>query len=424
MRTGTMGAMHWKVRLSSVALAAAVFLAPLNLFLKWQESTAYVGGIFTDYLVPKFWIGEIPVLVILALWLPTRLKSIKKNSLKHWWPVLLLTATFIARQLTTPLPMVSGWYLVKLIELVLFGWCFASLWPTLNHRLIRLTVLSAILLQASLATFQFVAQRSLFAYEVLGETRLTYAINIARAQFATGEKIVPYGTTAHPNILAGVMVVLGVWWLQQQSNILRKKRALVLVAIISWVLFLTQAYSAIFAWVLYALWQSFPRLRQFGGWVAALIVITGPLLIATLPPNWQTPSTLRRNLLSEHAAQVWTQAPWGGTGLGLFTTTLHNPQQQVRELVRFIQPVHHVPLLILAETGVIGAGLLYFGWQYGRSWLTKNAHWLVILAPLLAFDHYLVTQWVGGFCLTLIASASLALPSRKTRELESRGESE
>ena len=57
----------------SLLIYAAIFLAPLNLFLKWGELNAYVGGIFTDYLVQKFWLSEIPLLLALFLWLPKKI---------------------------------------------------------------------------------------------------------------------------------------------------------------------------------------------------------------------------------------------------------------------------------------------------------------------------------------------------------------
>ena len=414
--------MTFKNYFFSLALAAALFLAPINLFFKWGESQAYVGGIFTDYLVQKLWLAEIPVLLIIALWFTKiiqreRLKIpsfFKKNAL---WLVVLLSLA--VRQYFSPLPATSWWYFTKLIELILFGLALTHFWPRLHMSLVRYALLITIVFQAGIATLQFVRQQPLFEYQVLGETQLTATLNIARAQFKTGQMILPYCTTAHPNILAGVVVIFGALWFQLRSNRQYKLpwQDLLTIGIISWVVFLTQSVSALLALLLFLFSQYFSQFKKYFLTLAISLIIAAPIVLMFLSEQWQTESTLRRVFLNAHATSVIFQQPVFGTGLGLFTSTLaHITSNNFSQFIRFIQPVHHIVLLWLAETGLLGITFLWLG--VSKLKFSNNFDWLLILAPLISLDHYLLTQWVGGVMMVLLINQAI----RQHRSLGRRNE--
>jgi hypothetical protein len=324
---------------------------------------------------------------------------LKKN--KIW---LFLLCLLITRQFFTPLPMVSLWYLAKAIQLGLLVWLLSASRSIINHPLLRQVILLALLLQIGVASLQFFRQSALFNYAVLGETQLTGTINIARADFKAGEMILPYGTTAHPNILAGVVLILNLSWLQLQVKF--KKHLgwleLTVVGLTSWVLFLSQSFTAILAFSLFLTVQSFPQLKKFSYQLASNLVLLLPLLIFLIPAQLQTESIFRRNFLNSQTLTVITGQPLAGVGLSMFATTLKTPFANAGELIRFIQPTHNVPLLLLAETGLLGGVSMYL---LAKKYLLKtDPAWLVLLAVLVSLDHYLVTQWVGGVLLVLIFS--------------------
>jgi O-antigen ligase len=409
--------MSFKNNSLSLLIAAAIFLAPINLFIKWGEAQAYVGGIFTDYLIQKFWLAEIPVILTILIWLVYLIRRqkikilpfLKKN---RWW-LLALSALFV-RQIFSPQPIIAGWYFLKMLELVFFARCLIDLWPKIHRALFRWALLLTIVFQAGLATYQFFQQQSLFAYHILGETQLTGSINIARAEFKTGEVILPYGTTAHPNILAGVVTILGIIWLQLGT---RHKRSinikyLSVVLIIVWILFITQSTSALLAFIIFLLLQIWPVLKLFSLQLAILIMIATPLALIFIPSHWQTESIFRRVFLNAHAVSVVASQPLLGTGLDQYTTKLKDiAGESSTQFIRFIQPVHNVPLLWLAETGLVGVILL--GSVVGRLKLNKHAVWLLVLAPILSLDHYLLTQWAGGMLLVIALAVQLAQQQAK-----------
>ncbi|OGJ38353.1 MAG: hypothetical protein A2383_03790 [Candidatus Pacebacteria bacterium RIFOXYB1_FULL_39_46] len=393
----------------SLLIYAAIFLAPLNLFLKWGELNAYVGGIFTDYLVQKFWLSEIPLLLALFLWLPKKIIQEKTkiiDFLKKNKFLLFFFSLLIVRQFFTPLPTVSFLYLAKVVELGLFVWLLRANQSIINRPLFRHVILLALSLQIAVASLQFFRQKSLFDYIVLGETQLTGAINIARVNFKSGEMILPYGTTAHPNILAGVIAIFSLIWLQLQAKF--KKQfgwwELIIIALSSWALFLTQSFTAIIGFSLFLGLQSFPKLKKIGYYLASNLLILIPLLIFLVPAQLQTESLFRRNFLNSQTIAVITQQPLTGVGVGMFTTTLKTPVFNANELIRFIQPTHNAPLLFIAETGLLGLLIIYL--LIKKQTLKIDPAWWLLLAVILSLDHYLVTQWIGGVLLVLILSSN------------------
>ncbi len=383
-------------------LASAIFLAPLNLFIKWGESHAYVGGIFSDYLVNKLWLAEIPVLLIAVWWLPKKIianrQKIIQFAKKYWWLFLGLLI-FVARQFFSILPTASWWYLLKVIELLIFAACLKEILPKVDRRLIEYVLLITVIFQFGVGLLQFINQQPLFDYHILGETQFTGSINVAKASFTDGETSLAYGTTAHPNILAGVVTILGLLWLEIRLLANKKPQwlELVVVAIIAVTLFITQSYSALLATSLFLLIKTFPSVAKQPKPLAWSIGLLIPLLLIFLTTQTNDQSIFRRAFLNAHAVSLVAEQPLFGTGLNNFTTTLD--QVTHPELVRFIQPAHNVFLLILAETGLLGLLLIWQALRAGR--LIIPTAWLVLLITLLSLDHYLVTQWVGGVLLAL-----------------------
>ncbi|HEX9817556.1 MAG TPA: O-antigen ligase family protein [Patescibacteria group bacterium] len=389
-------------------------MSPLNLFLKWGEINAYVGGIFSDYLLQKLWLSEIPLLLAIILWLPKKIIRekgkiilfLKKN--KAWFSLLIF---FIARQFFTPLPIISIWYLLKTIELGLFIWCIKDNWQAINQPLLSQVLLLSLLLQITVGLLQFHRQQALFPYMILGETQLAGTINIARANFKIGEVILPYGTTAHPNILTGTIMVTTFIWLELRTRVKKTLGWLELIvfSLSCWLIFLTQSMTAFLAMSLFLSLQIFPKLKVFGSYLASNLLVLLPLFIFLIPATLQTESLFRRNFLNSQAFAISQEQPIAGVGLGLFTTTLKTPSAHFGELVRFVQPAHNVPLLLLAETGIVGLLLVFL--TIKKYFWPIDAPWLVLLSVLLSLDHYLVTQWAGGVLLALI----LATKTQKLR---------
>ena len=229
-----------------------------------------------------------------------------------------------------------------------------------------------------------------------------------------------YGTLPHPNLLGGfTLMFLGgpaaLFFLSEK----RRPWALALLAGGAALLILTFSRSA---WVGLAAagvvltfhHRKFPRMRLF---VAGLAVLTG-LLAAALPlyrliftragagsVATEEFSNAGRVWLTEQAVQIIKDHPVLGVGAGTFILEYarHAPYGYL------IEPVHNLPLLVVAELGLAGALIgIGLGLLIVRSALRATRPESVLFSALLVgllvtsfFDHYLWTLAPGRMLLGL-----------------------
>lgn len=419
-----MGRLHFHALLQNAqlwSLVALVFFLPSNLFLTVSEYGALVQGLRVDYLIPKLYLTDIFILGILIVWCTEWYTTKRKKAAVEVdaprqiavVATVCLIVLFVAVQLVVSTrPVSTLWFMVNLVEFgVFFGWLVRHS-ALLRHSFVKLAFLSMLIFQSVLGLLQFSWQRSVFpSYTWLGETRLQHYAGISKGAFGGAERILPYGTTAHPNILAGVLAIGAVACaaLLLRGNEKQHRWLIVLSFILSiTVLLLTQSFSGMLAVVL-GIWIVWMRQRKkwlsprgFSRLVAAMVVGT-PLLLQLISEQTTLASITRRTWLNQAALELFVGLPLTGVGLNTFTAHVEKVMP-ITEVVRFVQPVHHVPLLILSEVGIAGMVLigicLWVWWRVGEfAALRKNWRELSIIAvpflPLLTLDHYLWTNQVG-----------------------------
>ncbi len=414
---------NWWARYSAtcnhVLVFLIVFTLPINLFYQIDTEGAYLRGLLVDYLIRKIYLHQVLLLVLAALNWRSLLRQLITWA-RAWqlllrrptvWVAVVLVGGLLWRQLSSPLPAVgvSQWLSLGAGGALVY-WLARRPPPQTNryHRTITRAALTAIAVQSALAYAQFTLQHSLFPYWLLGESNLHNLAHISRGQFFDIELILPYASAAHPNILAGCMTLLSLIVWQQLRGRATWQRSLLLGNLLL-ILGLTQSLSAAAALLAYALWRS--RLpRWLLAALAAIIIIATPLGLAQLSQDNTHPSLQRRISLNQAAWQMWQTQPLWGVGLQQFTTQLETyaPRQ---EIVRFVQPVHHVPLLILSEGGLwLVITLMYLAYL-ARHQLAISALFVPIV--IFSLDHYLLTQ--SGMWLLLLLFLLLAR-SRTNRD--------
>ena len=181
-------------------------------------------------------------------------------------------------------------------------------------------------LQSLVAIGQFALQKSLFGYWFLGETNLLHFAGIASQTIGGQEFILPSGTTPHPNVLAGVLLIGSVVLWQRRKDIPR------------WLLLSTLAVSlfgigvtfSLSAWLagMFALGfygvksqldTTHKRIVLAGVW--SLIVLI-PLVMSQFSVVSANPSLTRRSTLNQVAITTFAAQPLWGTGLNTFTRGL------------------------------------------------------------------------------------------------------
>ncbi len=396
-----------------------VFLIPVHFFKVLDDSTGYVHGLLIDYLIIKVHILDCVAVTFIAisLWLHA---SLFKNLMMHLKKQLffLTGAAFILIATI----FFSGEPLVGLLQLLRGGMCFLVFFIAhqrglLQSRMLGIALLALVSFQSVVAIYQYTFQQQIWGYMLLGEPAIQ-GYGITTGQVSGAELILPYGTTAHPNILAGTLSLSMLLLLYKQYVHKKNFYSMPLFVILPLlcglaVLLLTQSISGIASFTLgtIALMLSSTKkgiqhisLRLFLLFlVGSSCIVAGGLYVAQF--YTQDPSIVRRARLQEAALVLIRNRPIAGIGPGQFTAELENFAYSP-EIVRFVQPVHMWLLLFLSEYGLLGVCLVLYSAHYYRT-TRFSASLMLALIPLATLDHYLLSIENGLFLAGLLIATSV-----------------
>lgn len=378
-----------------------IFTFSINLFYKLSLNEAYVRGLLVDYLIPKIYLVDFFIIPFLII----EFKHLSKIRMNTYLCFLILL--LLLRQLLSQNPLAAFVHLLHFTEILLL-FNAIKLDPLFKTKIAEKfamgAMLSTVIFQSLLATYQFVFQKSLLAYKFLGETNLTDLANISKAQFFFAEKILPYGTTPHPNILAGIVVILSILIIKKIKNF--GLIQLVLVGNALLIIFLTQSLSALLTLGLFWLYQIFDQFNQKIGAKKIIIIMVYYLFLLFLPfllgkltsTSFGQNSINRRVILNQASLEMFRHHMIFGVGINNFTLNLEEYSSN-REVVRFVQPTHNLLFLILSEGGFL---LLIITFILIKQSKIKNFYSkTIILLAIVSLDHYLLTQLSGMSLLVL-----------------------
>lgn len=253
---------------------------------------------------------------------------------------------------------------------------------------------------------------------------------------AAGERwLRAYGSLSHPNVLGAFLVIYSTAVLERWLTAGERRwlGVLGLGALAVALTFSRAAWLGALALAVAAWWLT-PRAVRTRLQVALAVSAVGgglawlplaPFLLSRVnvvePANrLEAASTLERTLLIGYSLPAWQAAPLTGVGAGGFVQWA---ARHTGETYPF-QPVHSVPLLILAETGVLGgaAALALSGvvlaqvWRSRRALTVASALWSATLAAIVVtglFDHLWWTQ-PPARALAVVALAQWAVEQKRS----------
>lgn len=391
-----------------------IFLIPSNLFLKFGESSAYVNGMFVDYLLLKFYLSDVIIFIILGLsgWEIIHHKQVS-GKIKSWvinnkW-LLVFSLLLLVRQLVT-VNLISIWGAIKTLEMLFLAQVLIQKKQLLINKMVISSLQLTLIFQSLLSFYQAYFQKHFLGFIFLGEPILTSPIGLAKTTIAGVERILPYGTTAHPNILAGVIGIY-LFFLLQLIKIEKIKPSLptlVTLMLPLATLWLTRSISAwlslgIMVWLVF-FGQRFKNFLNTHLNILMLslifVIFFIPVLIHLgLPLQPNNLSLSRREILNQAGLMMIFDHPVLGVGLNNFVVNLEQ-YAITKEVVRFLQPVHNVGLLVVSQTGILGMIWLIVLWKkLPKQIKVSLCLGGLILLPILSLDHYLLTIQTGMLLL-------------------------
>lgn len=413
-------------KLESSLLWLTLFLIPSNLAIHFDLPSAYINGRLSDYLLPKLYLSDISLVSLLIINMFNKQikhgKSIKLNKFTY-----LFIAYLLVRSLLSTNPLSSSWYVFKLIELLLFG-----IYLVKNHTPQSLSPLLfkglglSFLLQSTLSIYQYINQKSLFGYYFLGEPNLE-AIGISKTTLHTALEVMPYGTTPHPNVLAGFTIVSFIFLTQSiQINLnqnLKKAAKVSITGLSLAIIYLTQSLSTLSGIIFVNFIKIIKNIASNKAsslliQIICYVTLLASLLIYPIFHHYQiladNPSFSQRYEINRVANQIIIKSPLPGVGPNLFTQHYPNsplPGQQSY----LLQPPHHLVYLLLSEVGLVGCLLvtinIYLWYQRAKRSGAPNSAYLPLasLFIILLFDHYPLTLQTGQLLLALSLSYPLLI---------------
>lgn len=398
-------------------------------WLKWPNaphpfSAEYVLGFVL--IAPLIW----TLTWWLAMGLPGLRDLLRQRAHQLWLVLLIGFAIWAALSqdwafMLEDYPGLAHSRALQLSLTIAFGLVVACVPPP--RRLLLAVIVISLGLHAAVGLAQ-VANQGDIGLRALGEFRLDPAESGVSVVQAEGERwLRPYGLFSHPNIYAGMLVVMVLAASAAYLWARPRHRWLILLALLPgiWALALTFSRSAwlglgIGGGLLIALcWAA---LRDRWRPVAALAitgVLMGGLFVALYTPfvlartgagqeETEVYSVGERLLFTHVAAEAIRSAPVIGIGAGNFPWfgSIYLFENSDFEIPG--RDVHNIFLTVWAELGAIGLGilalslLLTYGIVLSRPNRIQRAPWLAGLTALLIiglFDHYPITLIQGNTLL-------------------------
>lgn len=397
--------------LEKFLLFLVLLFLPTQLGKHFWPQFSYVYSLRIDYLSPTLYFWDLLLVVLLLLWIGTR-PQINHLALNLWLFFILSQAVSLLGSDAATL----GRGLVRLEQYVLaglFGVYIASAnFETIFSKL-QLPLMTALLFESALALMQFIKGGTL-GFWILGERSFSIStLAIAKFDFYGVEFLRPYATFPHPNVLAAFLLI--------SLLLLAGKKVLIIKIIATVTIILTFSRTAILAGIFLAALLLRRKVLLFA---AVVLLLISPLLFTRFSSifNYDNLTILRREELVKSAIELFWKNPVYGVGLNNFVPSLSS--DLIPGPNRFLQPVHNILLLSLAETGILGLlGLLgLIGYPIWKLLKLPTTHYQLrtllliwgIIIFLGMFDHYFLTLPQGYRLLFLIWGLSLAIFNSKS----------
>lgn len=401
-------------RLEQILLLLLIGSIPIQLGYHFWPSFSFVSGIRVDYLSPIFYFNDIFLVTISFLLVGRSIidRVFLKTVLTPLGVVLLVCApsVFLVQEF--------GSFLYQLARIVLylfFGMSIARICTqTFLRKALSVYVLSALLV-VMLEFAQFVNQSSLQGlFYWLGERNFSLS-SPGAARFMMGDSLIvrPYATFPHPNVLAFYLFVALLICRYMIFKLSRVSWRLIFLTVFT-VLLLGLVFTFSRALIVMAgvlLFLDFIKLKKIGFLLIALFLGAGFIILGErFSLSLLVEDSIERYEHAQRLTSFLRDKLLAGVGLSQY---FYYQIQVDREISPYLlQPLHNVPLLVLVQTGILGATFFLWGiWHTFKKLLTakfsyENELVLLLFTTMIFasfFDHYFITLHQGILLTALVS---------------------
>lgn len=392
------------MKLHERAFQLLVFALPVQLGLHLWPNWAFVFGIRIDYLSPTIFATDILVAFLVLTARRQILSQLKSKAVL--FALIILFTTILLNTFFSTHQLVTFIKWAKLLEVGVLAVYTASLGKSRAQSLFRTPLALALIFSSTLAVLQFVNKGSIGGILYwTGERSFKLSTpGIAKGSFLGTEVLRPYATFPHPNALAGFSLVSLVLLLEGGLNTKLMKLAFFFsVATI----LISQSLGAIVAAAVISVFTlahktSKEILLPFF-YLMVLLSLVFPLAGLRLIKDMTLADFvfIKRLEMAVVAGDMFSKTPIVGVGFGTYILNLMPSWNALRTQLShnftwWLQPVHNIMLLVLAETGLLGLMLFLVATisSLKRALSEKKYFFTLSLLTIFLtglFDHYWLT---------------------------------
>lgn len=378
------------------------FLIPTQLAYHFWPEFSFVYGLRIDYLSVAVYLTDILILIYVILFFIKNKKEIifsKKNTLRLFIFFLFVVVNIIYSK-QKELAFLK-W--IKVFELFIFAFAVSKDKFLVKSRIFK-TFCYSVLFFGIIGLLQTIRGSTLGGIlYYLGERSFTSVTpGISLLNIYNFSLLKPYSTFAHPNSLAGYILVVFIYLLSWKVINKDKYLKYLTFFIIFCLLVFSYSKAVLFTLIVILLISFFKHVVKlqkikFITYFVILISVLLPIISVFLLKykNIFSDNISERLLLSKTSGQLLTGSPVFGLGLNNFISSIPS-LNALRIPFWLLQPVHNIFLLFTVETGIVGMGIFFIFFNKYLTYLihnSKSSYLYILLAIFLTgfFDHYWFT---------------------------------
>lgn len=391
-------------KINKILFLLLLFFLPTQLGKHFFLNFSYIFGVRVDYLAPAIYLTDVIVFLLAILNLKTVVVFFKNKKILAALSLLIINIVF------SLLPIISFYWLIKIIEFLIVISLAKKMTTTLSSQNILSALLVSGVFELSLALMQFINKQSIQGiFYYFGERLMTLSTpDIAKASIDGVEFLRPYGTFSHPNSMAGFFLVLYVFVLTYKKfdRHLVFKYTFLLVS--SCLVFISFSKIAIVSYVvLTGIYYFKSKKLKCRICVISRILILVFFISLALYAKSDPLTVSKRIELAKNSLIIIGQHLITGTGLGSYL--IAQAKFPSRFYLFLNQPVHNIILLFFAETGLVVGGLItaLISPLLRKFWVT-NFYIITAIIFTGLFDHYWLTLEQNFILMGLVTGVILS----------------
>jgi O-antigen ligase len=401
----------WKKAISYarfICISLFAFLLPTQLGKHFFLDFSFINGIRIDYLAPTIHVTDILALLIIALYPLLVYKLFNKRPLVYSIGIFILTIIF------SHVPWLGIYRLAKGFEWLGVFAVFAHLYKkdASIFKGLMMAFLFGTLLELLDATLQLSYKQSMQGiFYWLGERRLSLTTpDVAVATINGPLFLRPYATFSHPNSMGGFYLLLYFFILVVPGfrSLPRVRSVTAFLCMLLVFLSFSKTVIAVFVVLNIAIFIDviLKGKCRFCG-ISRFVILIAVAAIFSLSHG--DPYTIEKRItLIDNAFDMILKHPIFGVGMGNYLVEQSKYTNHYSSF--FLQPVHNIVLLFLAETGIVGGGGIFALFYKEFLKLIRHRSFQFCFAAVFLtgmLDHYWLTLQ-QNFLLTAVVFGILS----------------